>query len=188
MKSAHLIKIAATLLCGTSIASAGMISLDLKPPTQDIFINGTANIELWAKSTPTLTEVFGIQVIVAFDNTKLQYLGTVDAGVFDLEGASGLGSAVVWSGQNLGANAEVSTAGVCLTTLQFKGLTDVQGTNLSILPSLGAVLTGGYDILDNDVPVSIGSGATVNVVTPEPDTALLFGLLSVVLLCIHRHP
>jgi hypothetical protein len=187
MKSIYSVKLTVILcLCTTAAASAGMINFSLTPASQNLMIGQTAQVELWAKSTSSSTEVFGLQVIVAFDNTKLQYTSSVNQGVFDVEGAAPLSSALVWSGQNLGANEVIPFTPVHLATLKFLATDVVTSTSIEMLPSSGAVDTGAYDITDESVATTLGPPIDVTVITPEPTTVLSFLLLAAGGLCRRR--
>lgn len=178
MKAAQLIRSLVIVSLCTAAASASMINFSLKPTQQDVLIGQTTSVELWANSTAASTSVFGLQVIVSYDNTKLQFTSSLNDGTFDFEGAAPLNSALVWSGQNVGADASIPDSGVRLATLQFLALHEISSTSVQMLTTSGAIVTGAYDSSDADVPVILGAPVAIRVFTPEPASVLSLMLLA----------
>jgi hypothetical protein len=189
----------ALVLFGASVASASTLTMQTSYAGETLGVGDTVTVELIFDATETGIQLFGSNVL--FDPTVLAYVPTEQTSLgvptYILYGMSGMAGSslyaqqnpwVLWPGLNQPGFNQVN---VNWADPSFNG-TFVTGSNLFIASLTFQVIDAGDGIGeivltidaeggifqvsgDPNSPLTIANG-NVNVITPEPTTAVLVGL------------
>lgn len=133
------------------------IDLQLRPSTQNVGINETARVGLYAVSNSPFSQSFvGVEIVLSWDPSRLQLLGAEDpspspwsGSAFPASDAHGLNEFVppqdgtgLWRAFGfLGSSVTATPSGTLITTFRFKPKVLSSGTLVEIPPEGGDPIT-----------------------------------------------